>query len=350
MKNKMKNKMFHGFYSGRRVLVTGCYGFKGSWLMCWLERLGAITMGYGHAPRTNPSHAQAMGLYMEPNDLLRQKSILKMVNSFRPEVIFHLAAHSIVIEGFKDPRSFVQNNMMAALNLFEAVKVGAPNATVICVTTDKVYAVRDGDGAYIESSPLGGGDPYSTSKVCVEQLAALYRDVFDLNIYIARAGNVIGGGDWNAYRLIPDLVRAAMKNEVTSIRDPNATRPWQHVLDALYGYLILGTGGRWLPHNVWNFGPEVDPKATVGVIAGWAQCEWPAIQYKFKPVEAHKGSIRTLLIDSARARECLGWRPPWGIKETVQRAVGWYRNYYLGGNILTTRDIIDYEKELGYVG
>ncbi len=342
-----KNDMLHGFYSGRRVLVTGCYGFKGSWLMCWLERLGAITMGYGHAPRTDPSHARVMGLYMEPKDLLRPKSILETVKSFRPEVVFHLAAHSIVIEGFKDPRSFVQNNMMAALNLFEAIKVGAPNATVVCVTTDKVYAVHDGDGAYTESSPLGGGDPYSTSKVCVEHLAALYRDVFDLNLYIARAGNVIGGGDWNAYRLIPDLVRAAAAGEVTSIRDPDATRPWQHVLDALYGYLILGTGGRWLPFNVWNFGPEVDPKATVGVIAGWAQEEWFSIRYIFKPVEAHKGSIRTLLMDSERAREYLGWHPPWGIKETVQRAIRWYKYYYLLGTLRTVQDITDYEEALG---
>lgn len=341
-----KNDMLHGFYSGRRVLVTGCYGFKGSWLMCWLERLGAITMGYGHAPRTDPSHAWAMGLYMEPKDLLRPKSILETVKSFRPEVVFHLAAHSIVIEGFKDPRSFVQNNMMAALNLFEAIKVWAPNATVVCVTTDKVYAVHDGDGAYTESSPLGGGDPYSTSKVCVEHLAALYRNVFDLNIHIARAGNVIGGGDWNKFRLIPDLVRSAVDRKKASIRDPDATRPWQHVLDALYGYLLLGTGGRWLPHNIWNFGPEVDPTTTVRVIAAWAQSEWPAIKYVVEPREAHRGSVRKLLIDSKRARIFLNWKPPWDTQQVIRTTVKWYKEYHTSGKVRTLQDIKQYEEAL----
>lgn len=343
----MDSDIFHGFYNGRRVLITGCYGFKGSWLVAWLHRLGAEIFGYGHAPRTTPNHASILGMNIEPRDLLKSKSIALSIKTFRPEVIFHLAAHSIVIEGFDDPRSFIQNNMMAALNLFEAVRQGAPAATVVCVTTDKVYdMVNDGSTPYSELSPLGGGDPYSTSKVCVEHLAALYRNVFDLDIHIARAGNVIGGGDWNKFRLIPDLVKAAVDRKKASIRDPDATRPWQHVLDALYGYLLLGTGGRWLPHNIWNFGPEVDPTTTVRVIAAWAQSEWPAIKYVVEPREAHRGSVRKLLIDSKRARICLNWKPPWDTQQVIRTTVKWYKEYHTSGKVRTLQDIKQYEEAL----
>lgn len=334
-------------------MVTGAYGFKGTWLSCWLERLGAKVVRYGHTPRlpTLNHHYLLGGPPAQFRDMLDYATLRDAVQDGQPEIIFHLAAKALVIDGFHDPRATFENNFMAAVNIMDICKRYSFIKGLVLITTDKVYYDRDWVWGYREYDALGGDDPYSASKVAVEHAAISYRKNFFPMIAVARAGNVIGGGDWSDYRLIPDIIKAAAAGHEVEINTPNATRPWQHVLEPLSGYLALGQkllAGDEMYAREWNFGPTGE--MTVMQVLETAQQIWNKIQYRINEVERHKGMVNLLKIDSTLARTGLGWRNRWDQKLAIEKTIEWYRDYYTKGKINTIEDIEHYEflMKVGY--
>ena len=359
--------MFEGIYKGKRVLVTGHAGFKGSWLCYWLKRLGAEVIGYGHPPNTEPNHFALLGnkypdaiqygwddhmWSSKAMDLLNVKFLAETMKYFQPDLVIHLAAKAIVARTFDEPQETFENNVMGAVNILEACRQTPSVKGIVMITTDKIYENREWNYAYREVDELGGVDPYSASKVCIEQVIRCYRESFGMNIATARAGNVIGGGDWSYKRLIPDIVRAVSKGEKVIIHTPNATRPFQHVLEALSGYLLLGQkilqgsprrgyGDKNDVNRTWNFGPEGE--MSVLEVLQVAQGVWPAVDWEVDDTPTHPGMVYLLKIDSTKAKKELGWKPKWDMDHAVRMAILWYRAYYQTGYILTEEDIRDYE-------
>ncbi len=356
--------MFGDVYRNKKVLVTGHCGFKGSWLCFWLKRLGAEVVGYGHPPNTEPNHHYLLGnpLINDQNhyfgqpypydvDLLNWKLIRNCLQSKQPDLVIHLAAKAIVARTFDEPKETFENNVMGAVNILEACRQAPSVKVIVIITTDKVYENREWNYAYREVDELGGVDPYSASKVCVEQVIRCYRESFGMNIATARAGNVIGGGDWSYKRLIPDIVRAASKGEKVVVHTPEATRPFQHVLEALNGYLLLGQyilSGECIGDTrmgsvncAWNFGPEGE--MSVLEVLETAQGVWPKVQWKIDSTATHPFMVYKLKIDSTESRKLLGWKPVWDTEVAVERTINWYRNYYEEGRIRSNDDIDDYE-------
>lgn len=348
-------------YSGKRVLVTGHTGFKGSWLSIWLHQLGAEVHGVGLAPDTEPSLFEAAKV----ENLCKSSAIFdvrdgermaKHVTEVSPEVVLHLAAQPLVRLSYAEPTMTFETNIVGTMNVLEAVRrAGKPTALVV-VTTDKVYLNREWDLAYREEDPLGGYDPYSASKAAAEIVVSSYRQSFfhpakhaehGVGVATARAGNVIGGGDWALDRIIPDCVRALGAGKPIDVRNPNATRPWQHVLEPLAGYLTLGAkllGSDATSYTrAYNFGPPAErPLDVRGVvetaIEAWGSGEWADRSDGNAPHEA--GKLR-LAIDRAAAD--LGWLPRWGSPEAVRRSIAWYRGFQDRDALSLCRaDIADY--------
>jgi CDP-glucose 4,6-dehydratase len=340
--------MFNDIYKGKRVLVTGHCGFKGGWLVYWLKRLGAEVEGFGHPPNTEPNHYTLLGgLHMEGllADLLDKNLIAFQVAAFKPDLVIHLAAKAIVAKTFDEPQETFENNIMGAVNILEACR-RCPNVKgIVMVTTDKIYENREWNYAYRENDELGGVDPYSASKVCIEQVIRCYREAFNMTIATARAGNVIGGGDWSYKRLIPDIVKATAKGEKVVIHTPGATRPFQHVLEALSGYLLLGEyilkGSGQDVSRSWNFGPDGGEMSVVDVLRV-AQHIWPAIQWEFDCTPTHPHMVYLLKIDNTEAKKLLGWQPRWNMRQAVGKSIAWYKDYYENGRIGTEVNILDY--------
>lgn len=322
------------FWQGKRVFVTGHTGFKGSWLCLWLSLLGAKVTGYALKPPTSPNlfTLARVGKLLERSiiadirDLDRLKLELKRA---RPEIIFHLAAQPIVRESYKAPVMTFSTNVMGTANLLEAAR-GCPTVkAIVNVTTDKCYENEELKKAFKESAPLGGHDPYSSSKACSEMVSAAYRRSYGLPIATARAGNVIGGGDWAADRLVPDLIRARLKGRLALVRNPQAIRPWQHVLEPLNGYLILAEKLYQTPKKfsgAWNFGPEKKDAKPV---------KWLASQLgiRIRPQPGrHPREARYLRLDPAKAKKLLGWRPRWGLKKALAMIVEWTRAWVDGAD------------------
>lgn len=341
--------MFQGIYRGKRVLVTGHTGFKGSWLCAWLHRLGADVGGLALAPDQTPDHYSLLDtpLRSELCDIRDFEGVKRILQSFRPEIVFHLAAQPLVRASYRFPRETFDTNVMGTVNLLEACRLTPSVRAVVVVTTDKCYANPETGKPFTETDPLGGFDPYSASKGAAEIAAASYRSAFFREesspaLATARAGNVIGGGDWALDRLIPDLVRAAAAGCPAAIRFPNAVRPWQHVLEALSGYLTLGaallSGGQTFA-SAWNFGPVEAESFTVGQVAAMAQSEWEkiAIRRDEAPDQPHEAG--RLLLDCGKAQKNLHWRPVWNTETAVRRTVRWYRDYYENGSIATLDDL-----------
>jgi CDP-glucose 4,6-dehydratase len=333
-------------YEGKRVMVTGHAGFKGSWLCEWLKKLGAEVIGYGHPPNTDLNHYELINPIDPINifwaDLLN-RDLLGLATDRQPDLIIHLAAKAIVAKTFDEPRETFENNVMGAVNILEAARQCESVKGVVMITTDKIYENREWNYAYREVDGLGGSDPYSASKVCVESVIRCYRESFGMKIATARAGNVIGGGDWSYKRLIPDIVRAASKGEVTVIHTPNATRPFQHVLEALSGYLLLGQ--KMLEgedvNRAWNFGP--DGEMSVERVLEIANGVWPKVKWEVDETPTHPFMQYKLKIDSTESRMLLGWNPKWDMKRAVWQTIHWYRQYYENGNVCSKMDIEDYE-------
>ena len=339
--------MFDDIYKGKKVLVTGHCGFKGSWIFRWLEKLGAIGIGYGHRPRTVPNHFQLLYPQYDQyrkDDLLDFGQLTGTIDTFKPDLVIHLAAKAIVARTFHEPRETFENNVMGTVNLLEACRLQQSVKGIVMVTSDKVYSNKEWDWGYRENDELDGEDPYSVSKVCIEHIIKCYRTQFFPMIATARAGNVIGGGDWAEKRLIPDIARATAEGREVEIHTPNATRPWQHTLEPLSGYLMLGQklleGKQEFATN-WNFGPEGE--MTVLDILKVAQEVWPKVRYVVKEEETHPSMTILLRIDSTEARKILKWKPQLKMNNAVRWAVEWYRDFYEKGQINTDADIRAYE-------
>lgn len=334
------------FWRGRRVLVTGHTGFKGSWLCLWLWELGAQVTGYALPPGTARDNYGLCGLEKRLTDVrgdildsaLLESAFLKA----QPEIVFHLAAQPLVRRSYREPRLTYETNVMGTLNVLEAARKAGSVRAAVMITTDKCYENQGVGRGFREEDPMGGYDPYSSSKGCAELLISSYRRSFckwggtgesGMAVASARAGNVIGGGDWSPDRLIPDCIRAIEAGEPVRLRSPGAVRPWQFVLEPLGGYLMLAERlwtepGRYA--GGWNFGPDPGQVTTVEAMAraltdaygrGTVECRAEA----GAPHEEH-----ILLLDSTKAREGLGWRPRLGLGETLEWTAEWYRDYRRG--------------------
>ena len=324
-------------YRGRRALVTGHTGFKGAWLSTWLLALGAEVSGIALAPAGEPNLFDALRLggrlSSHPVDIRAGASLQGTVADLAPEIVFHLAAQPLVRRSYADPIETFETNVVGTANVLEACRATPSVRAVVCVTTDKVYHNREWPWPYRESDRLGGLDPYSASKACAELVAQVYqrnlgRADGPVPLATARGGNVVGGGDWSADRIVPDIVRALTAGAPIRLRNPDAVRPWQHVLELCEGYLELGArllGREDGIADAWNFGPDPSSQIRVGdlvraMLDAWGRPDHPVA---LEPSPLHEARLLRLDISKATAR--LRWRPRLGIAETLAWTAAWYR-------------------------
>jgi len=344
------------FYKGKKVFITGHTGFKGSWLAYILDSIGAEVTGYSLKPNTEPSLFKSLSFSQKFNSIIgdiRDKEKFKNVlENFNPEYIFHLAAQPLVIESYDNPKDTFDINFTGTLNLLEILKDLNLPIQVVLITTDKVYENLELGVPFVETDKLGGKDPYSASKAATEILIESYRQSFfkesKTNIATARAGNVIGGGDWAENRLIPDIIRAKQENTSLYIRNPKAIRPWQHVLESLFGYLKLGIGLFENPkkfNSQWNFGPEIEDSITVEEIINIGKkldIVGDVIYQESPLIEA-----QSLKLNITKAKEKLGFKPVWDTEKAIINTFKWYNSYYqqnLSVNDLINKNLSDYLK------
>lgn len=321
-----------GFWRGRRVLVTGHTGFKGSWLSLWLQRMGAEVAGLSAGVPSEPSLYEVAGvgdgMASIEGDIRDLAAVERAFAGQRPEVVIHMAAQALVRRSFEIPVETYATNVMGTVHVLDAARRDGGVRAVVNVTSDKCYENREWVWAYREHEPMGGHDPYSSSKGCAELVAAAYRRSYGDGPAVgsARAGNVIGGGDWGADRLIPDLMRAALAGEEVEIRSPEAVRPWQHVLNPLSGYLVLAQALCESPEHAdgWNFGPADEDARPVRWIAERLADLWPGeVRWKIDP-GPHPHEAQYLKVDSSKARALLGWSPRWSLGDALEAIVDWY--------------------------
>jgi CDP-glucose 4,6-dehydratase len=325
-----------GFWRERRVLVTGHSGFKGVWLTLWLQLLGARVSGFSGPPPSAPSLYELAradeGVESLEGDVRDAEAVARALAASRPEVVIHMAAQALVRRSFEAPRETYEVNTMGTVNVLDAVRRrGEDVRAVVVVTSDKCYENREREQGYREDEPLGGHDPYSSSKGCAELVTHAFRSSFFANpdaprIATARAGNVIGGGDWGVDRLVPDLMRAALAGEELRVRNPNSTRPWQHVLNPLSGYLLLAQAlcEEADSATAWNFGPSEEDARPVGWLVARLAELWPEDLSWSVDDGQHPHEARYLKLDSSRARSRLGWRPPVALADALASIVEWY--------------------------
>ena len=343
---------FGGVYRGMPVMITGNTGFKGSWLALWLSELGANVIGFSLDDHGENSHFRVAGLAHETvfADVRNKPLVVDTFARCQPRVVFHLAAQALVRSSFLEPSLTYETYVIGTLNVMEAARQCGSVEAIVNVTTDKVYENAETGRPYEEDDQLGGYDPYSSSKACAEILTASYRrsfaDAMGMQIATARAGNVIGGGDWADDRLVPDLVRAARSDEVTAIRSPRSTRPWQHVLDPVSGYLLLGRklleeGPRFA--SAWNFGPANSANIPVRELVHRMQSRWAKIRYVVDEADAAQHHEATyLMLNCRKSKQQLGWEPTWDIAETVERTSDWYRAYCDSGRFISEEQLRQY--------
>lgn len=344
-------KQFNDVYRGKRVLITGHTGFKGSWLAMWLQQLGADITGIALPPASSPNHWDLLNLSIDDRrlDIRDSNALQRVIEEKKPEVLFHLAAQPLVRRSYRDPLETWSANVMGTANLLEACRQQSGLLGVVVVTTDKCYENREWPWGYRENDRLGGHDPYSASKAGAELVVASYRQSFFNSEFspllaTARAGNVIGGGDWSEDRLIPDLVRALEKKSSLEIRSPQATRPWQHVLESLSGYLLLGqkllNADRAFA-DAWNFGPEPDGNRSVSEVLTKLRQQWENVRWHVSAA-AQPHETKLLYLDSAKARSDLRWKPIWNLDTCLIKTADWYRTWSQSGQIISNQQLIDY--------
>jgi CDP-glucose 4,6-dehydratase len=358
--------LFGGVYAGRRVLLTGHTGFKGSWMALWLRQLGAQVSTLALPAETSPSHHEALSQWAKAQppglaplvhetlaDLRDAQAVVDAVQAAQPEFVFHLAAQALVRPGYADPAATYATNVMGLVHVLEAVRQCPSVRVMLNVTTDKCYENVQTSVGYVESDKLGGHDPYSASKACAELVTASYRSSFLglgdrpgglVGLATARAGNVIGGGDWSTDRLVPDLMRAAMTGQVVPIRNPLATRPWQHVLEPLAAYLHLGHR-LWqdpLVHaRAWNFGPSSEGHLSVGTMVELFASRWPAIRCAHD-AGSHPHEAQLLHLDCSAAHELLDWHPVWPLEAMIDATTHWYRQWHEAGALITHQQLTQF--------
>ncbi|MGL4409572.1 MAG: CDP-glucose 4,6-dehydratase [Zoogloea sp.] len=346
MENLVTPLVDPGFWAGRRVFLTGHTGFKGSWLALWLHQMGAEVQGYALAPPNSPNLFALAGiselLHNRIGDLRDGAHLRACLTSFAPEVVLHLGAQALVSEGYADPVGTFATNVQGTVNLLEAVRYCPSVGAVVVVSSDKCYENREytaADRGYHEDEPMGGYDPYSASKGCTELVVSAYRRSFLLQrgvpLASARAGNVIGGGDWSPARLVPDVLAAFSAGRPVLLRNPDGVRPWQHVLDPLAGYLALAQrlhqeGAPWA--EGWNFGPTPADARSVGwVVEHLARAWGPDACWDKGDAPIHEAG--TLRLDCHKAHTRLGWQPRWDTATALDRSLAWFRAWQQGADM-----------------
>jgi CDP-glucose 4,6-dehydratase len=344
-------ELFDGIYKNKNVLVTGHTGFKGSWLSIWLNEMGANVIGYALDPYTDQDNFVVTNLSEKITDLRGEikdyNNLLRTFKEEKPEIVFHLAAQPLVRLSYKEPRETYEVNVMGTVNVLEAARQSDSVKTVIIITSDKCYENNEWIWGYRENDPMGGYDPYSSSKGCAELVTSAYTRSFfdnedsDIAVASVRAGNVIGGGDWAADRLITDCISYLKEDKAIEIRSPKAIRPWQHVLEPLRGYLLLASKLYQNPEKytgAWNFGPDEASIVTVGelvdkLVNKWGSGEWIDTSNNNEPHEA-----KLLKLDISKARHHLKWEPKLSFDQTIDLVVDWYQN-----------DNVDYDFDVGQI-
>jgi len=339
-----------------RILVTGTTGFKGSWLGTWLADLGAKVVGFALPPEADAPLFQQLKLPdridQHYGDVRDKAAVDAVFAKARPDIVIHMAAQALVRKSYAEPKETFDVNIGGSVNILEAARATSSIRSLVFVTSDKCYRNKEWIWGYRENDELGGSDPYSASKACAELVFASYQDSFfaagsSLVAAAARAGNVIGGGDFSADRIVPDCIRALSGNRAITLRNPNSVRPWQHVLEPLSGYLQLA---QWLlskpdiARGSWNFGPDAENVRTVEELASLAVRHWGSGEIKSEIVAGAPHEAGLLMIDAAKAKIRLGWRPRWNFDQAVANTVNWYRQVHDGADPLavTRAQIADY--------
>ncbi|GAB3709116.1 CDP-glucose 4,6-dehydratase [Spirosoma flavus] len=348
----MTKPLFADQYRNKTVLLTGHTGFKGSWLAFWLHQLGAKVVGYALPAPSEPSHWELLDLPITSqlgniNDLAQLKQTFAEA---QPDVVIHMAAQPLVRYSYQHPLETIETNVIGTAKVLECIRQTPSVRAAVIISSDKCYENPEDGHALTESDPMGGYDPYSMSKGGTELVTSSYRNSFfnpsqygqihNTLIASVRAGNVIGGGDWAADRLIPDLIRGSVSGKRVIIRNPEAVRPWQHVLEPLSGYLLVGQ--QLLEGNVaaatgWNFGPAVDDILSVREVVQLAQQHWDVVGIDEQPSAQNPHEAHVLKLDCTKAHQSLNWYPVWSTSEAIERTINWYRTYYQQ-NLLTTSD------------
>jgi len=348
-------KLFSGIYKGKTVLVTGHTGFKGSWLVYWLEKMGANVIGYSLEAPTTPNHIDLLSMNITSiiGDIRDLEKLNKTFSKYKPDIVFHLAAQPLVRLSYENPIETYETNVMGTLKVLEACKNVNVKA-IVNITSDKAYENKEWIWGYRENDPMGGYDPYSSSKGCADLLVNSYRNsYFNVNDYkkthntliaSCRAGNVIGGGDWAEDRLITDIMLSVSQGKKVSIRNPYATRPWQHVLEPLSAYLNIGQ--KLLEEKVefseaWNFGPSDEGSITVEEVVKNVKKHWNKIDYEINrdPNQLHEANL--LKLDCSKAHILLKWKDVWNSDITFEKTVHWYKSYYEENKSILTKDNLE---------
>jgi len=353
--------MDRAFWKGKKVLVTGHTGFKGSWLSLWLQNLEAEVLGYALSPPSKPNLFEiaeiADGMTCITGDIHDLEHLKAVLAQHKPEIVIHMAAQALIRRSYTDPVQTYTTNVLGTVNVLEAVRKSRNVRAVVCITSDKCYENKEWLWGYRENERMGGRDPYSSSKACAELVISAYRDSYfsaetykrhGVAVASSRAGNVIGGGDWARDRLIPDTMKAVLENRPIFIRNPNATRPWQYVLEPLSGYLSLAE--RLCTHGAefaqsWNFGPRQEANKSVSWIAEYITTQWGnGSHWKLDPAP-HAHENHYLKLDSSKASSLLGWSTKLSLATTLDWIVEWYRGYQQKENVrhLTRAQIARYE-------
>ncbi|WP_045212902.1 CDP-glucose 4,6-dehydratase [Desulfonatronovibrio magnus] len=355
------SQLFNDIFRSRKVLITGHTGFKGSWLAFWLIQLGADVTGFALEPDTDPSHFKLLNLPMRSiiGDIRDPQALAGAVQKSQPEIVFHLAAQPLVRRSYREPVETFASNVMGTIHLFEASRKIESVRAIVNITSDKCYENQEWIWGYRENDPMGGHDPYSASKGCAELVTSSWRNSFfhpdqyekshQVLLASARAGNVIGGGDWGEDRLIPDIMRATVANKPVIIRNPQATRPWQHVLEPLSGYLLLGQkllDGRKELAQAWNFGPSDADTITVGEVVRRIKKHWNAFDYVLRPNPDEPHEANLLRLDCSKARVELGWETVWDSETTFIKTIEWYKFFYENNELRTAKALDEYEEIL----
>lgn len=341
------------FWLGKRVFLTGHTGFKGCWLKIMLEALGAVVFGYSLAPEPYSLYRAIWGdtcdggVFADIRDASRLK---REITGFAPEIVFHLAAQPLVRASYADPVHTYETNVMGTAHVLEAIRATVAVKSAVVITTDKCYKNREWEWGYRENDELGGADPYSSSKACVELLCNAWRDSYlreqGVSLATARAGNVIGGGDWACDRIVPDIVRAFVAREVLSVRMPKAIRPWQHVLEPLWGYLLLAEQLSKKPEDIyaaaWNFGPPAENARTVEEVIQTAMHIWGKDAEYCLAESAIAHETHSLRLDSSKAVQHLAWENRYDFDQAMAHTIGWYKRFYAGEHALSiTREQVE---------
>lgn len=353
------NSLFKGQYKDKTVLVTGHTGFKGSWLCYWLTKLGAKVIGYSIDTPTKPDHFSLLNLDIvsQKGDIRDKLKLNQIIEKYSPDIIFHLAAQALVRNSYQDPVYTYETNINGTLNIFESCRKNNIKA-IVNITSDKAYEnIKETQYGYKEEDKLGGYDPYSSSKACSEIITNSYRNsFFNINQYgkthetllaSCRAGNVIGGGDWAKDRLITDIMKSINTNKTVSIRNPNATRPWQHVLEPLSAYLLIGQ--KLLEKNPkisdsWNFGPNDNARKVSDVLKIIKEF-WESLEYSIENSQDNPHEAQYLKLNSTKAKELLQWENTWDFEETLKYTVEWYKEFYINSKIITEEHLNIYIKD-----